>query len=188
VKVVDFGIRSLDFTYALLDGYDAALLIDTARRGEAPGTVSVIEPDRPAEGSALPEDLVLEPHDLDPAKVLRVIAALGGSCPRIIVRACEPLTFGRRRHGIERPRRRRGRSRDHHGGATYRPVVEGGGGDVMSYATKLSRRAKRALPVEESRSSGAGWRTAGAVLGVLFVLTVAANAKDMMRYIKISSM
>jgi hydrogenase maturation protease len=94
VKVVDFGIRGLDLTYALLDGYDAALLIDTARRGGAPGTVSVIEPDRPAEGSPTPEDILLEPHDLDPAKVLRAIAGLGGSCPRIIVVACEPLTFG----------------------------------------------------------------------------------------------
>jgi hypothetical protein len=32
VKVVDFGIRGIDLTYALLDGYDAAILVDTARR------------------------------------------------------------------------------------------------------------------------------------------------------------
>jgi hydrogenase maturation protease len=94
VKVVDFGIRSLDLTYALLDGYEAAVLIDTAQRGHAPGTVSVIEPDRPTEGRPAPEDLMLEPHDLDPAKVLRLIAALGGTCPRIVIVACEPLTFG----------------------------------------------------------------------------------------------
>ena len=50
VRVVDFGIRALDLTYALLNGYDAAVLVDTARRGEAPGTVYVIEPERPAEG------------------------------------------------------------------------------------------------------------------------------------------
>jgi hydrogenase maturation protease len=96
VKVVDFGIRSLDLTYALLDGYDAAVLIDTAQRGHAPGTVSVIAPDRLTEGNPnpAPEDFMLEPHDLDPAKVLRLITALGGACPRIMVVACEPLTFG----------------------------------------------------------------------------------------------
>jgi hydrogenase maturation protease len=94
VKVVDFGIRSLDLTYALLDGYDAAVIIDTAQRGHAPGTVSVIAPDRPSESNPVPEDFVLEPHDLDPAKVLRLITALGGACPRIMVVACEPLTFG----------------------------------------------------------------------------------------------
>ena len=94
VKVVDFGIRSLDLTYALLDGYEAAVLIDTAQRGHPPGTISVIEPDRRLDGAPAPEDLMLEPHDLDPAKVLRLITALGGGCPRIMVVACEPLTFG----------------------------------------------------------------------------------------------
>jgi hydrogenase maturation protease len=46
VTVVDFGIRGIDLTYALLDGYDAAVLVDAAQRGEVPGTVSVIEPTR----------------------------------------------------------------------------------------------------------------------------------------------
>ncbi|WP_428489453.1 hydrogenase maturation protease [Rhodopila sp.] len=89
VKVVDFGIRSLDLTYALLDGYDAVVLIDTAQRGHPPGTISVIEPD-----AAVPENVMLEPHDLDPARVLRLSAALGGRRPVIRVVACEPLTFG----------------------------------------------------------------------------------------------
>ena len=94
VKVVDFGIRSLDLTYALLDGWEAVVLIDTAQRGHPPGTVSVIEPDRPVGGVPAPEELMLEPHDLDPAKVLRLIGALGGDCPAVRVVACEPLTFG----------------------------------------------------------------------------------------------
>ena len=91
VKVVDFGIRGIDLTYALLDGYGAAVLIDTMQRGEAPGTVSVIEPE-PADDD--PADLTLSPHDLDPAKVVRFVRALGGACPRLLVLACEPLTFG----------------------------------------------------------------------------------------------
>ena len=94
VRVVDFGIRGLDLTYALLDGYDAAVLVDAAQRGGAPGTVYVIEPEQPAEGNPAPEDLALSPHDLDPAKVLRLVAALGGGCRRMVVVACEPLTFG----------------------------------------------------------------------------------------------
>ncbi len=94
VKVVDFGIRGIDLTYALLDGYSAAILVDAAQHGEAPGTVSVIEPDRPAPGSPSPEDLMLSPHELDPAKVLRLVATLGGACKRLLLVACEPLTFG----------------------------------------------------------------------------------------------
>jgi len=93
VKVVDFGIRGIDLTYALLDGYDAAILVDTAQCGAAPGTVSIIAPERPLAGEA-PGDLFLEPHNLDPAKVLRVVEALGGSCQHILLVACEPETFG----------------------------------------------------------------------------------------------
>lgn len=94
VKVVDFGIRGIDLTYALLDGYDAAILVDTAKRGATPGTVSIIAPERHAAEEISSEDLFLEPHDLDPAKVLRVVKALGGSCEHILLVACEPETFG----------------------------------------------------------------------------------------------
>jgi hydrogenase maturation protease len=94
VKVVDFGIRGIDLTYALLDGYDAAILVDTARRGAAPGTVSIIAPDLHSADTVAPGDFFLEPHDFDPAKVLRVVEALGGGCQRILLVACEPETFG----------------------------------------------------------------------------------------------
>lgn len=93
VKVIDFGIRGIDLTYALLDGYEAAVLVDAAQRGEPPGTVSVIEPG-PLADEPSPEDLMLSPHELDPAKVLRLVAALGGNCRRLLLVACEPLTFG----------------------------------------------------------------------------------------------
>ncbi len=91
VKVVDFGIRGIDLTYALMDGYSAAVMVDAMRRGEAPGTVSVIEPEPDTDDQA---DIGFSPHDLDPAKVLRLARMMGGDCPRLLVVACEPLTFG----------------------------------------------------------------------------------------------
>ena len=109
VKVVDFGIRGIDLTYALLDGYDAAILVDAAQRGGRPGTVDIIEPERTRDRAAAACPCTHEPaiptlHDLDPAKVLRLVAALGGGCGRILLVACEPETFGdeERRHGAER--------------------------------------------------------------------------------------
>ena len=36
VRVVDFGIRGLDLTYALLDGYETVILVDAAPRGGRP--------------------------------------------------------------------------------------------------------------------------------------------------------
>jgi hydrogenase maturation protease len=92
VTVADFGIRGIDLTYALLDGYQAAVLVDTAQRGAPPGTISVIEPELSRTDGA-PEDLLLPLHDLDPATVLPLVAAMGGTC-RILLVACEPLTFG----------------------------------------------------------------------------------------------
>ncbi|WP_018409044.1 hydrogenase maturation protease [Methylocystis rosea] len=93
-RVIDFGIRGIDLTYALMDGYDAVILVDAAQRGEAPGVVSVVEPDLIAAGDSTPEDLALSPHELDPAKVLHLASALGGNCRRVLLVACEPLTFG----------------------------------------------------------------------------------------------
>lgn len=86
VDVVDFGIRGMDLAYALLDGYDAAVLLDATPRGEPPGTLYVIEPEVEA------DDVVPEAHGMDPVKVLALARALGGTPPRTLVVGCEPLT------------------------------------------------------------------------------------------------
>jgi hydrogenase maturation protease len=44
VKVKDFGIRGFDLAYALLDPWDAVIIVDALPRGEAPGTLYVVEP------------------------------------------------------------------------------------------------------------------------------------------------
>jgi hydrogenase maturation protease len=90
VRVVDFGIRGLDLAFALLDGCDGAVLVDAAQRGGPPGTLYVLEPERDDLGD--PE--ALEAHGLHPAKVLRMVEALGGRCPWLRVVGCEPATFG----------------------------------------------------------------------------------------------
>ncbi|MGW2647355.1 hydrogenase maturation protease [Streptomyces sp. NPDC001393] len=85
VRVHDYGIRGMDLAYDLLDGYDIAVLVDTARRGHHPGTLSLIEAE-PPDGSVVPEA-----HGMDPAKVLALAAHLGDEpLPRVLVLACEP--------------------------------------------------------------------------------------------------
>jgi hydrogenase maturation protease len=89
LRVVDFGIRSLDLAYALGDGYDAAILVDVAQRGSAPGTLYVIEP-----SAVERDDVGLEGHTLNPAAVVAMARSLAGArCPVRLV-ACEPATFG----------------------------------------------------------------------------------------------
>ena len=43
VQVADYGISGMHLAYDLADGYDSAILVDTAQRGGEPGTLTVIE-------------------------------------------------------------------------------------------------------------------------------------------------
>src|SRR5262245_63034516 len=88
VRVVDFGIRGLDLTYALLDGYETVILVDALPRGGPPGTLYVLEVEPPE--SETTAELAVEGHNLDPAKVFRLAAALGCSVRRLLVVGCEP--------------------------------------------------------------------------------------------------
>ncbi|MFB4311203.1 hydrogenase maturation protease [Actinomadura sp. GTD37] len=87
VDVTDFGIRGIDLMYALGDGYRTVVLVDAAARGEAPGTVSLVEPD-PDSGDFT--GAVIDAHGLDPAQVLRLAADNGPVPPRVLLVACEP--------------------------------------------------------------------------------------------------
>ena len=85
VRVLDAGIRGFDLACALLEGWDAAILIDAVQRGGPPGTLYVLEPD-PAEleQPAHPE-LMVATHGMEPLKVLRLARSLGGPLPALRV-------------------------------------------------------------------------------------------------------
>ncbi|HXN83849.1 MAG TPA: hydrogenase maturation protease, partial [Myxococcales bacterium] len=90
VRVEDYGIRGYDLTYALLESWDAVVLVDAVRRGAAPGTLFVIEPEAGG-GSTEP---VLDAHGMDPERVLSAVAALGGELKCLRVVGCEPQDAG----------------------------------------------------------------------------------------------
>ncbi len=89
VDVVDFGIRAMDLAYALADGYDAALMIDAAPRGQPPGTLEVIEPELDPELA-----VGFEAHGLDPVAVLHFARRFGALPRRTLVVGCEPQDLG----------------------------------------------------------------------------------------------
>jgi hydrogenase maturation protease len=89
VRVADFGIRSLHLAYELLDGvYDLTVLIDATTRGNAPGTVYLIEPHFD-EWSAAAADA----HTMNPDAVLAALRALGGVPGRVLLVGCEPASL-----------------------------------------------------------------------------------------------
>ena len=89
VTVKDFGIRGFDLAYALLDPWDGVIIVDALPRGEAPGTLYVIEPDRSGAAEA-----DINPHGMDPVRVLNLAASLGTISARVLVVGCEPNDFG----------------------------------------------------------------------------------------------
>jgi hydrogenase maturation protease len=92
VDVADFGIRGVHLAYQLLEGYDTLIIIDAAARGEAPGTVFVLEPDFAHEETLerTESGFVLDAHGMDPEMVLGILKDLGGKVGRVVIVACEP--------------------------------------------------------------------------------------------------
>lgn len=87
VIVRDFGIRSYDLAYALMEEWKLVIFVDVVSRGGAPGTVYTIEPELPR-GSI--ESPLLDAHSMNPVSVLQLVSALGGKVNRMLVVGCEP--------------------------------------------------------------------------------------------------
>jgi hydrogenase maturation protease len=87
VCVADYGIRSYDLAYALMEQWDLVILVDALPRGGKPGTLYVLEPQFPPGAQILPS---LDAHTMNPVAVLQLVSALGGEPGRIVVVGCEP--------------------------------------------------------------------------------------------------
>jgi hydrogenase maturation protease len=90
VRIVDFGIRGVDLTYALMDAPELTVLVDAVTRGGEPGTLYMIEPELEAEGGQEMADA----HSMDPVSVLRAVKAMGGRLGRVLLVGCEPGDLG----------------------------------------------------------------------------------------------
>jgi hydrogenase maturation protease len=94
VKVTDFGIRGFDLAYALQDGYETTILVDACPRGDAPGTLYVIEPDLKELDNPEAPQAVVEAHAMNPVTVLRMARAMNIEVKNILLVGCEPSTLG----------------------------------------------------------------------------------------------
>ena len=91
VCVTDFGIRSYDLAYAIMDNYDATILVDATSQGSVPGTIYLIEPDL-KKLDELPEEAV-NAHSMNPVRVLQLVRSLGGTPGWLRVVGCEPAVL-----------------------------------------------------------------------------------------------
>lgn len=89
VTVLDFGIRSYDLAYALMDDWDLVILVDALPRGGEAGTLYMIEPELPQSGELTG---AFDAHTMNPVAVLQLVSALGGHLSRMLVVGCDPAT------------------------------------------------------------------------------------------------
>jgi len=94
VLIKDFGIRGFDLAYALLDPWDAVILVDAMPHGEAPGTLYIVEPNLAGAGDPALYDMALNTHAMDPVRVLNLAASMGTITAQVILVGCEPNDFG----------------------------------------------------------------------------------------------
>lgn len=87
VEIADFGIRGVHLVYELLGGCDLFVLVDAAQRGQAPGTITVLEVE--PEHMSAPTG-VMDAHGLAPDQVFAMLAQMGAHPGRSLVVACEP--------------------------------------------------------------------------------------------------
>lgn len=89
VQVADFGIRGMHLAFEMIEGYELVVFLDAVRRGGAPGTLYVIEPED-TRGDA-PDAHAMELHN--------VLAFYDSLCaqlqpppqrPRMLIVGCEP--------------------------------------------------------------------------------------------------
>jgi hydrogenase maturation protease len=91
VRVVDFGIRSYDLAFAILEEYEATILVDATAQGGTPGTLYLMEPDL--------DDLdqfggqMVDGHSMNPVAALQLVKTFGGRPRRLFLVGCEPATL-----------------------------------------------------------------------------------------------
>ncbi len=91
VRVIDFGIRSYDLAYAMMNGPDVTIFIDATPRDQPPGTIYLLEPDKNILDSDFGE--VVNAHSMNPVRVLQLIHSLGGQPGRLYLVGCEPAVL-----------------------------------------------------------------------------------------------
>lgn len=90
VTIRDFGIRSYDLAYAMMDGPDATIFIDATPRDQPPGTIYLIEPEIKLDTDSVE---VVNAHSMNPVRVLQLIRSLGGQPGRLYLIGCEPAVL-----------------------------------------------------------------------------------------------
>jgi hydrogenase maturation protease len=87
LEIIDVGVRGLHLAFALLDPPGLLIVVKAVRRGDPPGTISVIGPGSADVAPAMPDG-----HGVTVGGLFTSLASLGGSPPPTLVVGCEAET------------------------------------------------------------------------------------------------
>jgi hydrogenase maturation protease len=88
VTIRDFGIRSYDLAYAIMDA-EVTILVDATPQGKTPGTIFLIEPDL----NSLAAGEIVNAHSMNPVRALQLVRAMGGRPGKLYLVGCEPAVL-----------------------------------------------------------------------------------------------
>ena len=91
VQVNDYGTCSYDLAYAMMESYEATILVDATSQGQSPGTVYLIEPD--VNEVEKMDSAVADGHSMNPVSVLQMVRSLGRRPRRLYLVGCEPAAL-----------------------------------------------------------------------------------------------
>ena len=91
VRVADFGIRSYDLAYAMMEEYDVTIFVDITSQSQSPGTLYLIEPDLNQLDQL--DEKMADAHSMNPVRVLQMLRAVGSSPKKLYLVGCEPATL-----------------------------------------------------------------------------------------------
>jgi hydrogenase maturation protease len=146
VRVIETGIGGVALVQELMDRYEAVLILDTVRRGGAPGTLYLLEPEIPDIRSWTAEErhaFLADLHQVEPSGALVLAAALDVLPPIVRILACEPADCDEAEIGLTPPV---GRAADLAFERAGRLVAElAGGGAAEAEPDALHNAAVRGL-------------------------------------------
>jgi len=128
VRLYESGIAGIGLVQALMDGYEALVIVDATDRGEEPGTVYLLEVEVPDPEELTEEsrqEFLADTHLTVPSKALTLARALKILPPKVYILGCQ--------------------SKEHELGMDLSEPVERGVAEAIQRLRELTSRLARGL-------------------------------------------
>ena len=186
---------AIDLAYAMMEDYDAVILVDALSRGEAPGTLYLIEPEINKNKLDEAEGEVVNAHSMNPVRVLQMV--------RYTRRATKETLRLRMRTGrLESEDGRMGLServaaavepavnmiQKLVGDLTGRPNLKLGRGQKSKTRSRYEIETIIGGSMDDTNIALLAWEILGAIVVLVIIIFVIMMIPEMRRYLRLKNM